>query len=176
MAAKIYYIGSKKENSDIDVAVETTQTTAQTTSPKILIVLGGLVMVALLAVLTIFSTSALMRQKSGEMFVTSRLTNDEGDFAFKGWEMTPALEAAVEAGNISLKEIAVIEKGGEISFKGGDADKIAVINYETVIEKNVSPKLYSDEYWEELCKKGENTYVLRTIGLSTEATEKESAE
>jgi hypothetical protein len=89
--------------------------------------------------------------------------------------MTPALEKAVEAGDISLKDIVVVEKGGEVEFNGGDSNKIAIVNYETMIEQNVSPKLYSDEYWEELCKQGKNTYVLRTIGLSTEAT-KEGAE
>jgi hypothetical protein len=105
------------------------------------------------------------------MVVTSRLTNDEGDFAFKGWEMTPALEAAVEAGNISLKGINVIEKGGDISFTGVDAEKITVLDYRTEIEDNVNPQIYSDEYFEELQKKGQNVYVVRVLGLATEAKE-----
>ena len=171
--AQIYYINNKKD-SDIDVAVDVAQDNRRIGTEILKFVLVFLT-VALLAVLTVFSISSFLRQKNGEMVVTSRLTNDEGEFAFKGWEMTPALKAAVEAGDVSLKGITVIEKGGEISFNGSDSDKITVISYETVIEKNVSPKLYSDEYWEELCKQGKNTYVLRTIGLSTEA-EKEGAE
>ena len=175
MAAKIYYIGSKKENSDIDVAVETTAQTAPKNriSTEILKFVIIFISIALLVTLTIFSASALLRSNRGEMVVTSRLTNDEGDFAFKGWEMTPALEAAIEAGDVSLKNIIVIEKDGEIQFEGGDSNKITVVNYETVIEKNEYPKLYSDEYYQKLCREGKNTYVLRTIGL---AEEKEGAE
>lgn len=148
---------------DIDVAVETTSETTTKNSIKDFIFsiydvktlkfVFEFLVVALLAVLAIFSAYSLMRQ-SGEMTVISRLTNDEGEFSFKGWEMTPDLEAAIEAGNISLKNITVIEKGGDVKFEGGDSDKITIIRYETIIEQNDNPKLYSDEYWEKLCREG----------------------
>lgn len=170
--AHIYYLGN---NDNIDVAVEesTTQTTPKDRFGKTLAIIFG-VMVALLVVFAILSASALLRQ-NGETTVVSQLVNEDGEFQFKGWEMTPDLEAAIENGDVSLKGINVIEKGGDITFEGGDFNKITVVNYETVIEQNTSPKLYSDEYWAKLCREGKNTYVLRTLGLSTEA-EKEGAE
>lgn len=171
---------------NIDIAVETT--TAETIKnnsvrdfilsiydSEILKLLFGFLMVALLSVLAIFSAYGL-QPKSGELTIISQLTNDDGNFSFKGWEMTQDLKDAVEAGDISLKNITVIEKGSEVKFDGGDSDKITIVSYKTVIEQNDNPKLYSDEYWNELCKQGKNAYVLRTIGLSTEATEKEGAE
>ncbi len=168
------------EDVNIDVTVEETASNTKNNSVKdfilniydadILRFVLWFMVVALLAILVIFSAYSL-QSKSGETTVVSRLTNDEGEFSFKGWDMTPDLEAAVEAGDISLKGITVIEKGGEIEFNGDDSDKITIIGYETVIEQNVSPKLYSDEYWEKLCREGKNTYVLRTIGLVTEKNE-----
>jgi hypothetical protein len=136
------------------------------------VVIEIIITAALLAALAIFSAYGL-RSRSGEEVIISQLY-DNNDIS-KGWKMTSDLEAAVEAGDISLKNITVIEKDGEIEFDGGDSNKIAVVNYETVIEQNEYPKLYSDEYWEKLCREGKNTYVLRTIGLSTEAA-KEGAE
>ena len=168
---------------NIDISVTTAETTTKNNSIKdfifgiydaeILKFVFGFLMVALLVVLAIFSAYGLLRPRSEEVTITSQLTNDKGEFSFKSWKMTSDLEAAVDAGDISLKNITVIEKDGEIEFDGGDSNKIAVVNYETVIEKNEYPKLYSDEYWEKLCREGKNTYVLRTIGL---ATEKEGAE
>ena len=178
--AKIFYIGSKKEDIDIDVAVEesTTQIASKDSriySTEILKFVISFLVVAILIVLTIFSASAL-RSRSGETMVVSQLTNEEGEFQFKGWEMTPALEAAIENGNVSLKDINVIEKGGDITFSGGDAELIDILYYRTEIEDNKDPQIYSNEYFEELRRKGQNVYVVKTIGLATEATEKEGAE
>lgn len=169
--AQIYFIGGKKEDS-IDVAVETA---SKNNRAEILKFVLSFLAVALLAVLTVFSVSALLRSKSGETRVVSQLVNDEGNFMFKGWEMTPALEAAIENGDVSLKDITVIEKEGEITFSGSDANKVAILDYRTEIEDNESPQIYSNEYFEELKKAGKNVYVVKTIGLATEVA-KEGAE
>ena len=132
----------------------------------------SLIIVSIL-LLIILSVYGFMKQK-GELSIISNLVTDDSKFSFKGWELTPALEEAIEVGDISLKDITVIERGGEVEFDGGDSDKITIVRYETIIEQNDSLELYSDEYWKELCKKGKNTYVLKTIGLSTEV-EREGA-
>lgn len=174
--------------ADIDIAVDTTATTTTVSknstadsirriygSEKIMFIIE-LMTVALLLVLTIFSASVLLRPKSGETTIVSQLVNENGEFPFRGWELTPSLEAAIEAGNVSLKGIAVIEKGGEISFSGGDSAKIAVLEYKTEIEDNVNPQIYSNEYFEELRKTGRNVHVTRVLGLATETENNEGAE
>lgn len=132
------------------------------------VVIEIIVITVLLAALAIFSAYGL-RSRSGEEIIVSQLY-DNG--ISKGWELSPDLEAAIKSGDVSLEGITVIKKGGDVKFEGGDSDKISIIGYETIIEKN-EPKLYSDEYWNKICREGENTYVLRTLGL---ATEKEGAE
>ena len=171
------------DDIDIDITVETAAQTKNSAvdfvrriygSEKIMFLIE-LMTVALLLVLTVFSASVLLRPKSVETTIVSQLVNENGEFPFRGWELTPSLEAAIEAGNVSLKGIAVIEKGGEISFSGGDSSKITVLEYRTEIEDN-DPQIYSSEYFEELRREGKNVHVTRVIGLATEATTNEGAE
>jgi len=131
---------------------------------------------AFAAVLIITTLYSVFRQsKDKEIIISTIIMTDDGRLT-KGWEMTPDLENAVATGDISLKGITAVEEGGEITFDGGDSDKITIVNYETVIEDNKNPQIYSDEYFEELKRQGKNTYVVKTLGLATEATEKEGAE
>ena len=169
-------------NNDIDIDITETETTTTKNRNRVVdFILGiygaeilkfvfGFLVVALLAVLTIFSASALLQLKSRETTIISQLEN--GINFSKEWELTPALKEAIERGDISLTEITVIEKGGEITFNGSDSDKITILNYRTEIEDN-DPQIYSSEYFEELKRQGKNTYVVKTLGL---ATEKEGAE
>lgn len=130
---------------------------------------------AVLIITTLYSVFKEKQRNNEKEVITSNIMTDEGRL-IKGWEMTPDLESAVEAGAINLKNITAIEKEGDITFDGGDSDKLVVIDYRTEIEDNKNPQIYSDEYFEELKKRGKNVYVVRLIGLATEATEKEGAE
>lgn len=131
---------------------------------------------AFAAVLVITTLYSVFRQGNNkELITTSTIMTDDGRL-IKGWELTPDLEAAIETGDINLKNITVIEEGGEITFDGGDSDKLVIVNYETLIEDNKNPQIYSDSYYEKLCREGKNTYVLKTLGLATEATTNEGAE
>ena len=129
---------------------------------------------AFAAVLMITSLYSVFRQRDEEITTSTIITDDNR--LIKGWKMTPDLASAIEAGDISLKGITVVEKGGDIQFNGGDSDKIVIIDYRTEIEDNKAPQIYSDKYFEELKKEGKNTYVVRIIGLTTEATTNEGAE
>lgn len=80
----------------------------------------------------------------------------------RGWELTPALESAIESGEISLKNITVSTCGLETTLSGGDSDKLAILGYHTEIEDNEKLKAY-----------GETSYIVRTLGL---AEEKKGAE
>jgi competence protein ComGC len=169
----------KKYNIDIDIMESTSKKNHIVDSIRRIygsdkiMVLIEFALLFLLVVLTVFSASALLRPK-GVTAIVSQLVNENGEFPFRGWELTPSLEAAIEAGNVSLKSINVIEKGGEITFDGGDAKKIAILEYKTEIEDNI-PQIYSAGYFEELKKQGKNVHVVRVLGLATE-TDSEGAE
>ena len=130
---------------------------------------------AVLIITTLYSVFKEKQRNNEKEVITSNIMTDEGRL-IKGWEMTPDLESAVEAGAINLKNITVIEEEGDITFDGADSNKLVVIDYRTEIEDNKNPQIYSDKYFEELKKKGKNVYVVRLIGLATEVTTNEGAE
>lgn len=134
--------------------------------------LTTLIYILLAAILIVSMIVSFVPRKGGELEIITPLYSENG-FCFKGWEMTEALQAEVDAGNLDLTGITVISKGSDIKFKGNNSDKIVIVNFETKIETN-EKQLYSDHDFKEMVRTGKNVYVLKTIGLSTEEL-KESA-
>lgn len=131
--------------------------------------LTALIYILLAAVLIVSMLVSFIPRKGGELEIITPLYGENG-FCFKGWEMTEALQAEVDAGNLDLTDITVISKGGDIKFKGNNSDRIVIVNFETKIETN-EQQLYSDNDFKEMVRTGKNVYVLKTIGLSTEELE-----
>lgn len=91
----------------------------------------------------------------------------------KEWVVSDSLNSAINNGDIDISKITVTYVNHEVTFSD---NRIIVTNYETVIEKNENPKIYSDEYYNELVKQGKNTYIRKYITLADESTESEGAE
>ena len=130
--------------------------------------LTALIYILLAAVLIVSMIVSFVPRKGGELEIITPLYGENG-FCFKGWEMTEALQAEVDAG-LDLTGITVISKDGDIKFKGNNSDRIIIVAYQTKIETN-EPQIYSDQDFKEMVRTGKNVYVLKTIGLSTEELE-----
>jgi hypothetical protein len=124
--------------------------------------------IMLAAILIVSMIISFVPRKGGELEIITPLYSENG-FCFKGWEMTEALQAEVDAG-LDLTGITVISKGGDIKFEGNNSDRIVIVAYQTMIETN-EPQIYPDQDFKEMVRAGKNVYVLKTIGLSTEELE-----
>ena len=136
---------------------------------KILKMVGGFILSAIL-IIGIIALVYVKPNKSDDLVIISTLAEEDE------WEFTPALKNSIARGEISLTGITVTTRGTETYLTGGDSDKLAILDYHTEIEDNKYPQKYSDEYFEKLCREGKNTYVVKTLGLATEATTNEGAE
>lgn len=130
--------------------------------------LASLIYILLAAAILIVLMIVSFVPRGGELEIITPLYGENG-FCFKGWQMTEALQAEVDAG-LDLTDITVINKGGNIKFEGNNSEKIVIVAYETKIETN-EEQLYRDQDFKEMVRAGKNVYVLKTIGLSTEELE-----
>lgn len=83
----------------------------------------------------------------------------------KEWVVSDSLQEAIDSGKVDVSDITVTFIDHEVTFSDS---RIIIEKYETVIEDNKNPQIYSNEYFEELVKKGENTYVRKYITLAEE--------
>ena len=162
-------------NINIDVAVSADTKTTSTHldkiggfivslfESKILKMVGGFILSAIL-IIVLIANIYIKPNKSDDLVIISTLAEEDE------WEFTPALKNSIARGEISIYGITVTTRGTETYLTGGDSDKLAILDYRTEIEDNKYPQKYSDEYFEKLCKEGKNTYVVKTLGLATEAT------
>lgn len=130
---------------------------------KILKILGGFIF-SIILLIGIIALVYVKPNKSDDLVIISTLAEEDE------WEFTPALKNSIARGEISISGITVTTCGTETYLTGGDSDKLVILNYRTEIEDNKYPQKYSDEYFEKLCREGKNTYVVKTLGLATEAT------
>ncbi len=161
-------------NIDIDVSDTDTKTTSShldkigafiisIIGTATLKMLGGFIF-SIILIIVLIANIYIKPNKSNDLVIISTLAEEDE------WEFTPALKNSIARGEISISGITVTTRGTETYLTGGDSDKLAILNYRTEIEDNKYPQKYSDEYFKQLCREGKNTYVVKTLGLASEAT------